>query len=578
MKKAWRRLGSPDAISWVLVLLVSVQQIAGSLTGPFVDITGRVWEFLAIRVLALLVMFVVLGLGKLALLRFARQQPRPILTLSIFAITTLTGVVSINGILIQAGFTNQWNIPQRLVVAIPGIFTILVLSALLVSFARDFARGNAELALTAAQLAQASSESAERIEQKRLVLIEEVREEIQLALGALNASSSSSSSEDLKSLIDDVVRPMSYQLSLGSSGLEVDRAPLADPKISWSSVITTALRINPAHPIAAPLWLSALVGVYLLTGEGLLGLVGAAALCLLSFGILALTKVAWRSAFSALPMWAQITVFSVVLLIISVVSAPVMKGLTGYDFTVLHAFIGWIMLSFFMLWTVTLVFGVNASLRETSQQLQDAIESLKRENIQLNNEFRALQKGISRVLHGPIQEAIAASIHRLQSQEAQHARAEIVADMQQRIFASLQTLSAPPEVRVNLDATIRDLAELWDEVVEIQFTLDTDARRALDGDPATTSALVELIREGCNNAIRHGEAQHIMIGVALAEADHAIDLEIANDGSPLAGDSRRGLGSQIFDERCLRWSRVQVGNFVHVEASLPLSLQVGHVR
>lgn len=571
MKQAWHRLGSPDAISWVMVLLVSVQQIAGSLTGPFVYITGRVGEFLLIRIIALLAMFAVLGLGKLALLRFARQRPKPWLTLAIFALTTLTGIISINAMLIQANFTERWTIPERLLVALPGIFSILILSALLVSFARDHARRNAELAVTAEELVLATTESANRIEQKRLVLVEEVREEIQSALGALDETTTTSSSDDLKSLIDDVVRPMSYQLSSGAVQSKPDRLGITDPKISWSAVIETSLRINPAHPLATSVWLSALICVYLLTSRGLMGLVGAAALFALTFGVLALTRLLWRYVPISLPVWARTTVFSVALILISLLSAPVMTTLTGYDFTAGHAFIGWIILSMFMMWTVTLVFGVNASLRETSQQLEDAVDSLRRKNIHLNNELRALQKGVARVLHGPIQEAIAASIHRLHSRSERQSRGEIVADMQARIFAALQTLTEPQEIRIDFDATLRDLAELWDEVVDIQCTIHVDAREAMLHDPACASALVELIREGCNNAIRHGSATHIDIRVSLAAHAREIALEVANDGNPLAPNSRRGLGSQIFDERCLSWSREQNGALVRLEARIPLN-------
>lgn len=571
MKQAWHRLGSPDAISWVMVLLVSVQQIAGSLTGPFVDITGRVWDFFVIRILALLAMFGVLGLGKLALLRFARQRPKPLLTLSIFALTTLTGVVSINWMLIRENFTDSWTIPQRLLVALPGIFSILLLSALLVSFARDFARRNAELAATAAELALATTESAKRIDQKRFALVEEVREEIQLALGALNEETTTSSSDNLKSLIDDVVRPMSYQLSSGNLVSPPERPVLATSKISWSTVIETSLRINPAHPTSAAAWLSALVCLYLLTGVGLPGLLGAAALFALTFGILTMTRYIWRFVPTSLPVWARAIVYCSALLPISMISAPVMQALTGYDFTVTHAFIGWIILCMFMMWTVTLVFGVNASLRETSQQLEDAVDSLKRENIHLNNEFRALQKGVSRVLHGPIQEAIAASIHRLQSRSERQSSNEIVTDMQKRIFSALQTLTKPQEIRSDFDATLRDLSELWDEVVDIRCTIQAEARNAISQDPATASALVELIREGCNNAIRHGSAKHIDIRVSLTESCRAIALEINNDGNPLASNHRQGLGSQIFDERCLSWSRTQEGGQVVLRANIPTS-------
>lgn len=143
--------------------------------------------------------------------------------------------------------------------------------------------------------------------------------------------------------------------------------------------------------------------------------------------------------------------------------------------------------------------------------------------------------------------------------------------MQERIFVALQTITEPAEIRIDPDSTLRDLAELWDEVVDIRCTIEADAREAMSHDSASASALVELIREACNNAIRHGSAKHIDIQVSLLETTQAITLEIDNDGKPLDPNSFRGLGSQIFDERCISWSLKQVGPLVHLEAHIPFT-------
>lgn len=576
MKLAWNRLGSPDAISWVQLLLVSVQLIAGSLFGPFVDITGRVWEFLGIRVIALVFMFIVLGFGKLALLRFASKRPLPALTLVTFAVSTLTGVVSINGLLIEAGFTDRWNIGQRLLVALPGVFTIMVISALFVSFARDFARRNAELAATARELAVASNLSTQRLEEKKTFFIDDVREQIHRALRALNPNNQAFSVDDLKALVDDVVRPMSYALSLGTNADEPRRATLPNVNVPWSEVIEKSVRINPAHPTAVSLWLGGLFAVFFTPIFGLRGLATAIVIAAIWFALLSLARATWHRVTSPLPAWAGATVFSGVVLAVSLLTALVTQMVTGLDFTVVHAIVGWMTLNFFMVWTVTVVYGVYAKLRETSIELERAVAELKRENIRVLNDFREFQKAVSRVLHGPVQEAISASIHRLQSVNEEQTQEEIVVDLQQRIFSSLQDVIQPEQVKIDLDAAVRDLSELWAVVAEIRWEIDPDIGQALSADRATTSALIELIREGCTNAIRHADARNISILVSPSDLPAAIDLTMTNDGKPFASKRTKGLGSRIFDERCLRWSCGQEGRNIVLRASLPITRSLVH--
>ena len=149
MKQAWNRLGSPDAISWIMVVLLLVQLASGSLVAPFTDLNGRIFEFLAVRITSVLVISAVLGLGKMLLLHVARKRPMPVLTLGIFAVATVVGSVTQNWLLIVTQFTDQWTIGQRLIVAIPGLFAFLLVSGILISLARELARNNQELAKTA---------------------------------------------------------------------------------------------------------------------------------------------------------------------------------------------------------------------------------------------------------------------------------------------------------------------------------------------------------------------------------------------------------------------------------------------
>lgn len=570
MRGAWRRIGSPDAISWVVVLLVSVQQISGSLTAPFTDISGRVGEFLFLRTTSILAMLAVLGIGKLLLLRFAKTAPRPWITLAVFALTPVVGSITINWLLILTGFTTEWAVGRRLAVAVPGIFTILVVSAILVTYSRELARRNAQLATTAREIDATRMSAAAQIEGRRLDLIREVREQLESALSTGTQGDARDTAQSLRSLVDDVVRPLSYRLTSESGSLTPRTIEVADPSVAWSDVISETLRRNPAHPIASTLWLGALLGMFLGTGFGARGVLATVALCVISFAILSVTRLMWHLLPARMPAWQRAMVFSGAVFLITGSSAPAMEALSGYRFTSYHAFTGWLILSFFMIWTVALVFGVIENLRDTFDELSEVVEIFKRETIHLNNELRELQTTISLVLHGPIQEAISASLHRLRASTDPQANRRLVEGLRERIDTVLNEAHQPSRPTVNLSEELSDLVELWDEIMTIEIDMDPEIRSMVEHDRFASAVLLELIRESCSNAVRHGEADRVWIRLSGDKRRAECVLEVLNDGRALSSSPTPGLGSRIFDERCLNWSRTQSGPLVRLEARIPI--------
>lgn len=571
MKQAWKRLGSPDAISWVVVVLFSTQQIAASLAAPFVDISGRVWEFLAIRVLALLAIFIVLGIGKIVLNISARVKPKPLLTLFIFLMATLAGTIAINGLLIWTGFTNAWEIPRRLAVALPGIFTIFIVSALLVTNARELARRNSELENTADELLRTKHETSSQIHKRKTELVSTIQQEVESAFSRMTLIDSRTSSDNLKMLIDDVVRPMSYRLSMEVSAFQTARLEITSSKISWVRIFRSALLGNPAHPVVTTIWFGAMVGMFLVTGFGFKGLLGALLICSSTFFALWITNMCWPLLPENTSEWFRGLLFSGIILIFTLSPLPAMSAITGYNFQLPHVFVGWLILTFFMTWLITLVYSVNANLKATYVELTNTVNEFKREIIHLNNEFRMLQKGISRVLHGPVQEAIAAAIIKLEANPEINNEAELLTEFQFRIDSALELLNNPFEISTDLNKALRDLSELWEDVVDISVQLTSATSLRVQRDPLATNALTVLIREACSNAVRHGDAKNIAINIELSVDSKNIILNVHNDGSPLDTSSSTGLGSQIFEEMCLEWARTQEGSTVHIQALIPIN-------
>lgn len=571
MKQAWKRLGTPDAISWVSALIISVQLMGGSLAAPYVDTSGRLPEFMLARVGSIAALLSVLGIGKLALNRFARTRPRPLLTVAIFLIAMVVVSASMNWLLIILGFTNTWNVPQRLIVALPGVFAILTASAVLIARARELSIKNSELRAQSNALATTKRETAQRVRNRQTQLVESVRLQLENSLGELKPQGLPQTAEGLKNLIDDVIRPMSYRLDREIQPHTLEDLEVSAGQISWSSVVHESVRGNPSHPVAITLWLGTLMGTFLISSLGLNGLLALAPLVLTVFGVLYITRILWRFLPATWTDGMRAALFTAIILIYTLLSMAVSMPIIGRSFWPLQAFIGWAVVSLFISWATTAMFAVTAKLRSLNNELTATVEDLHREVVNLNNQLRHVQKQASRVLHGPVQEAVTASLIRLSTSTGKARKSFSLDTLTERVAAALDMIGNPVQEGTQLDRSLKDLVELWDEVVDIRIEMSPSAIARIHTDPVASSAFIELLREALGNAIRHGEAKLILVSARVLETASTIELTVTNDGRPLALALHNGLGTQMFDDMCLSWSRDQVGPHVRVEARIPLS-------
>ena len=570
MKAAWRRLGSPDAISWIGTLALVVQQLAGTLAAPLATVEGRYLELIAIRMLALCITFVGLALGKLLLLRFARTRPMPLLTLAVFIGASIADILSYDALVELAGFTDSATIGQRLILAVPGRLTILIVCGLLVTYSRESARANQLLADTVDELLSTRNEAATRFAARTAALVSSIREEISNALASVNPNAPEGGSGALRSLLDEVVRPMSYRL-LADVPTEdrLSKAP-PNPKVSWARVFERAMAGHPVHPVVTTLWMGALAGTFLTTSFGIPGAIATAVYIAWLWSSFTLAGQTWRFLPAGLPALLRGMLFTGFVTGSVALAAPVITVISGYPLTRPVQFTGWVILMSCIAWSVTLVYAVNGQLRDTNSELELVAEELRREVITLNNQFRLLQKGAARVLHGPVQEAISVALAR-HSTTPGIAQNELLHDLASRVNAALDGLVEPSETTLDLATTFAELAELWEDVVTIDVAAVPTVLHRIEADPLAGFSVVEVIREACGNAIRHGNAQNIWIRIDASTADSVVTLQIDNDGKRLPSRTQPGLGSQLFDETCLSWTRRQVGDLVWLEARIPLT-------
>jgi len=164
-----------------------------------------------------------------------------------------------------------------------------------------------------------------------------------------------------------------------------------------------------------------------------------------------------------------------------------------------------------------------------------------------------------RHLHGSVQSALTSTALLIEMQLRSGADPSAVADQARERLSPVLLASAepPPETTVDVDEVLGGITAVWSRVASIRVTLDSASHANLAVDSAAAERVVEIVREGLSNAIRHGHAREVDIDV-VTDGDGTVDVSIRDDGA-WTSRAGTGLGSALLDEWCLAWERQRTG-------------------
>lgn len=568
MRDVWRRLGRDDAINAIVVSSVVALQFVGSFITATVAIVGREWLFAAcsaVSVAAVALMFVV---GKFVVARLP-ERCRPGAVLVVFQSAALVRAIMFDTLLLQLNFIESSELAWRVYGSQSNVFLCAIVVSSLVTMARDYSERNSALVTSISDLQARQDGIDARATERKAALIASIRQQFDAAISRLDGVDPRGDSVRLRALIDDVVRPLSHRLGRGLTATTDTPSTTPETRISWSAVVRRALSTNPFHPVLFTLWLS-LTGIQVMAGVAGAAVAG-------PFLITVVFMSVWF--LSARLLWPMITGRSglvtrgVIFTVLVSLSAPPLsltaQALTGFAFFTPRFVLGESIYVAVICWAITLVAAVRALLRHTNAELTAVTSALSRRLITENLALRHFEAGVSRVLHGPVQDAVAASIRRLQNVDVGTLSAEEWAAIRQPIDDALTQLDEPPTPVTEIDSRLASLVALWSGVVEISVDADATTLETLRCDSTTASAVLEIMREAVSNAIRHGDAQNITVALHWHEGDIVID--VVNDGRPVADDATPGIGTLLLEEWAVTWSRSNTPEGVQVSARVPLT-------
>ncbi|MCZ9882328.1 sensor histidine kinase [Arthrobacter sp. B2a2-09] len=362
----------------------------------------------------------------------------------------------------------------------------------------------------------------------------------------------SEASRLLRTISDDVVRPMSHQLFHDHTPWPYVTAP-PRPTSRTESALGLAHLIRPA-PVALPVLLFAsLIAVRLLTEYGVLFLlvqwvVGGAVLLV---GNAAAARTVRRIT-SPLRRISAMTLCYAGAAVVSASVTCLLQGMFGYA-----PFFYWSAIWAYPLTalTVAVLQAAERQRRRHEVRLAGSLNELLKLADRTHQKLLHTRRRVARILHTNVQGNLVSSALALAASGGNDAEEDLapqrVRDILTGAMATAQSeiLEESPGHAGHAASSIQDLLSTWGRVLKLACDIDPRVWALCDEDPARAEAVIEVLSEGFTNAIRHGERNHIRVSMSAQEPHPtqpatdtgAIHISISSPGR-LRGQIRPSLG------------------------------------
>jgi signal transduction histidine kinase len=431
----------------------------------------------------------------------------------------------------------------------------------------------ANLSATKQQLETLLTESETRLAAEASDTLSTIESMLQTALIPELEVSPQSALTKLQSLINDTLRPLSAFLASNQPKIDVVRLDPSSYRFKWRTLLTH-LRLRESTP---PITLAAILAVLAINGFvqylpeisplALFGwslIVLGSTLSILHFGL-----ARWVDR---LPIGIRVPVVLVLLFLCGFAGGVAVLSLspnTVVTYTLsVNAGVAATLLGS--------LFGINhaATLEMASieTQLTNYEHRLRWTIAAVNGQHWLQKKQFARKIHGPIQSEVAAAAIRIErslnSGEVTQSGEVALQNLRDRLAKLLNDTKGVADVR----PVLAEIAETWQGLCQIDIELACDDEDLLKRDSVCVETVLEIAREACSNAIRHGAAEHIQLSVNFESAE-LVKITVTNDGSKADTNSRRGVGSAYLDDCTYGHSLTQTEAGTVLVATIPYRQQ-----
>jgi signal transduction histidine kinase len=468
----------------------------------------------------------------------------------------------------ESGFSNY-----RLFGGVVVMTSGLVWAAVAFGLKAEWGTKRANLSASKRQLETLLNESEARLALEATDTLSTIESMLQTALLPELVVSPQRALTKLQSLINDTLRPLSASLANNQPKIEVVRLDPSAYRFRWRTLLVHLKLRDSSRPFT----LASILAILAINGfVKYIPHVNPLLLFILSFASLGAALAVVRLV---LARW--IDRFPVPVRIPSVLAALFLAGFGGGMGVLTLApdpVIAFTLSANGGLAAMLLgsLFGVNhaatSEMAAIESQLTNYQHRLRWTIAAVNGQHWLQKKQYARKIHGPIQSEVAAAAIRIERSlntgEVTDSGEVALQNLRDRLAKILNDTKGISEVR----PVLAEIAETWHGLCQIDFTLSAEDETMLKRDSVCVETVLEISREACSNAIRHGSAEHIKL-VLEFETPELLKISVTNDGSKAANSSRRGVGSAYLDDCTYSHSLTYTEEGTVLQATVPYRQQ-----
>lgn len=387
--------------------------------------------------------------------------------------------------------------------------------------------------------------------------------------------------DDIVRVSEDVVRPLSQQVS---SALPTDADDLTrarPPRVSLRRMVELTTTVAPFQPRVVSLIIFLLffsASVFMLEWpEGPILL-----LSVLTLGF----ATHWLGQRFVQPRLASWPVATRVVIVSAVYSAGFIAGVylllgnRGEGLTVdRFVTLGYLVLIIeFLSWGLATIPALKQGQREILDQTVQTTSELSQ--VRARAEVRLLREKqrLAATVHGDVQSLLMAAALRLQHPNTSTEMAvEIVKDTRLTIGRILDRARSETPSPESLESLCQRLVEAWLGVVEVTWDVDPVIADFIERDSDLSETLWQVSREAVANAVKHGRAHAVHLTLRVSPDLSHLIFSARDNGAceQRAGRAGHGGGSRLFDAVADSWEREVDAEGVTLWMDLPLSAHPG---
>jgi signal transduction histidine kinase len=216
---------------------------------------------------------------------------------------------------------------------------------------------------------------------------------------------------------------------------------------------------------------------------------------------------------------------------------------------------------FYVTWSLVLsflktLFRLNA---EANVKLDDFANELAWQVAHLRERSFQNKRKLAAVLHGQVQAKLASTYLQISALDQADPKLDSkIEPLFTELAKTIEGIDSQDGSSHDLVEMLQKVSENWAQIAEIKLAADQEILSEIQADKVCTAALVELIPELCFNSIKHAKATKVSVDFEF-KSDRVLQLIVSNDGVIEESVSALGLGSKLLSEVSIFWERKTEG-------------------